>query len=185
MTDQDLSHAAEIWKPIPGWDGYEVSDLGRVRSMARIVTRIDSRLGLVRQPVHERIRKPAQHPDGHLTMSLCQDGAQRTMQVHQLVLISFVGDPEPGQECRHLDGDPANNALYNLRWGTSAENSADSIRHGTSNIGERHGLAKLTDADVIAIRASARTNRELAEIHSVGKTTVSNIRLRKSWAHVR
>jgi hypothetical protein len=54
-----------------------------------------------------------------------------TRGVHQLVLRAFVGPPEPGHIGRHLDGDPTNNALINLAWGTHSDNTKDSLGHGT------------------------------------------------------
>lgn len=69
------------------------------------------------------------------------------VKVHRLVLESFVCPRPEGAECRHLNGDPSDNRLANLRWGTSADNKADQRAHGTMS------WAKLTDAQVAAIRA--------------------------------
>lgn len=114
----------EQWRPVPGYPGYEVSDLGRVMSYRR------SRPKVLRQGVH---------PKGYLRVGLygeSRDGARyryspNTLTVHQLVMQAFVGPCPDGMEIRHLDGDPTNNALSNLRYGTHAENVADSIEHGT------------------------------------------------------
>src|SRR5262245_48467708 len=96
----------------------------------------------------------------------------RSRLVHRLVMEHFVGPCPPGMECRHLDGNPANNRLENLAWGTPAENHADAMRHGTAfclrpegrehsaglhqhmrnKRGERHHRAKLTDEQVEMIR---------------------------------
>lgn len=57
------------------------------------------------------------------------DGAA-TLQLGRIVLIATIGPrPTPGHECCHWDGDPTNNRLDNLRWGTPEENQADSKRH--------------------------------------------------------
>lgn len=53
-------------------------------------------------------------------------------QVHHLVLETFTGPRPEGMECRHLDGNPANNALSNLKWGTAHENYLDRVEHGTA-----------------------------------------------------
>lgn len=75
---------------------------------------------------------------GHRSVMLSRGGVQIRFHIHRLVLFAFVGEPEVGMECCHNDGDPANNALTNLRWDTPSANSYDTVRHG------RHHLANLT-----------------------------------------
>ncbi len=58
-------------------------------------------------------------------------GTKKQVYVHQLVLGAFVGPCPIGMECRHLDGNPSNNFLSNLRWGTHLENMEDMRRHGS------------------------------------------------------
>lgn len=82
------------------------------------------------------------HRSGHFYVKFGVKGYQ----VHRLVLQAFGRNNRPGEECRHLDGNPANNRLENLQWGTRGENIADKARHETGNQGERHPLAKLTNS---------------------------------------
>lgn len=113
----------ERWLPIPGHEGrYEVSDLGRVRSLAQ-TTRDGRRL-------KPRLLSGRPQTSGHLAALLTTDGVSRNALVHRLVLFAFVGPPPPGMHALHSDGDPANNRLSNLRWGTPSENSLDAVRHG-------------------------------------------------------
>ena len=81
-----------------------------------------------------------------------------TVYLHQLALRTFVGEPSPGQEARHLDGDRTHNLLANLRWGTKAENAADTSAHGTRALpmlkGGAHPMARLTRGAVSEIRQS-------------------------------
>jgi hypothetical protein len=72
--------------------------------------------------------------------------------VHKLILWTFRGFAPEGMECRHLDGNPQNNKLTNLVWGTKLENSADRRRHGQWEGGEGNGNAKLTKQNVYHIR---------------------------------
>ena len=101
----------EIWKPVPGYEGrYEVSDQGRVRNRVKELAQTTMR-------------------SGHLTVHL----GKQTHYVHRLVLFAFVGVLQSNVtriEARHLDGNPTNNHLSNLRWGTVAENRADRRRLG-------------------------------------------------------
>jgi len=97
-----------------------------------------------------KVVKPWAHRSGHLYVKI----EEKSYQVHRLVLSAFARPSDCGEECRHLDGDPKNNRIENLRWGTRAENIADKAVHGTGNQGARHPMAKLTDEQ-------ARMAREL------------------------
>jgi hypothetical protein len=104
-----------------------------------------------------------------------------------LILEAFVGPCPDGLRCLHADGNSTNNTLANLRWGTAAENSADSVRHGTSNRGERHPLAKLTEWDVREIRrkrAEGATTVSIAGEYGVTACTITDVCNRKTWWYV-
>lgn len=118
----------ETWKAIPGQKGrYEVSDKGRVRSLPRKVKQT-SRWGteFVRL-LPGQLLKPGRTSSGHMTVAI---GKGNSACVHILVLLAFVGRPRKGQEVRHLDGNPANNKLSNLCYGTRSENLRDVFFHG-------------------------------------------------------
>lgn len=115
---------SERWLPVVGYEGsYEVSDLGRVRSLERRST-FDRLWPSV-------VLSPSSHPDGHLQVTLARRGSRRTRWVHRLVLESFVGPCPDGMEGLHRDGNPANNRLSNLGWGTRKANMRDQVRHGS------------------------------------------------------
>lgn len=123
-----MQRPARRWLPVPGWEGeYEVSDLGRVRSVERIVPRRS-----VPQTIAARILKtpPASH--GYPRVNLCRNGSYTQRTVHSLVLEAFVGPCPPGMECLHGNGIRTDARLVNLRWGTSKENKADMVRHGNA-----------------------------------------------------
>lgn len=121
----------EIWKPVKGFEGlYEVSSEGRVRSLDR--TGVDAR-GRAYSSTGQIIR-PSTGKYGYKRVILYAPGVRaKTGQIHSLVLESFVGPRPPGGVCRHLDGDPANNHLENLTWGTPSENMYDRAAHGTDH----------------------------------------------------
>lgn len=127
----------ENWRPVVGYEGsYEVSDAGRVRSVER---RIVQRNG---HPLTVRPRVLRQYDagtgrTGHRRVRLLQAGKGRSLWVHRLVLLAFVGPPPGGTEACHNDGDPTNNRLENLRWDTRRENALDIVRAG-----EHHEASK-------------------------------------------
>ena len=114
----------EIWKPIPGHEGcYEVSNLGRVRSLDRRKINGHRMKGRILATVFMR--------NGYQIVTLWRSGVQRTWLVHRLVLLAFIGEPGTGVEALHADGDRTNNRLDNLSWGTHSENQFDQVSHGT------------------------------------------------------
>lgn len=118
----------EEWRPVIGWEGsYQVSNLGRVKSLAR------------KHVPRERMLRTTLNAQGYLKVMLAITGARgKNRVVHQLVAEAFIGprpDGPEGAEIRHLDGDHFNNVPGNLRYGSHGENQADSVRHGTHNMG--------------------------------------------------
>lgn len=173
----------EAWKPAHGLNGYEVSNMGRVRSVTRHVA--DGK-------GHQRFLRgkdlsPRQDGKGYHQVCLCQEGTRYTKKVHILVLEAFVGPKPEGKETRHLNGDRHDNRLSNLKWGTRAENAADRTRHG-SQTGEKNGRAKLTSLKVrvirMAFRKGTKSQRMLAEKYGVSSTTISRVIRGENWAHV-
>jgi hypothetical protein len=107
--------------------------------------------------------------------------------VHHLVLEAFIGPRPDGFEACHGNGDPTDNRVENLRWGTHEENHDDRAMHGTLNRGERAGGAKLTAATVLEIRSLAARGvlqRDIAMRYGVHFGTVSKIVKRERWSHV-
>jgi hypothetical protein len=104
----------EVWKLVPGYDGkYEVSNQGQIRSYQR--------------RTEGCILRPGRMPSGHLSVAL---GRKNSQCVHKLVLLAFVGAAPNKHECLHMNGNPADNRLSNLRWGTRSENMKDAYAHG-------------------------------------------------------
>lgn len=165
MNNEILS-LAEQWRPVVGHPGYEVSNHGRVRSWLRAGTGNRRRT----TPV---LRALVKIKRGYLTVMLDRDGGRPIRYVHHLVLEAFRGPRPPGMEARHLDRNPENNRPDNLEWGTSAENKADMMRHGTHTRGSRNGQAKLSREDVEAIRGSTEKLRALADRFGVAESTIS------------
>ncbi len=126
----DNSTESEHWLPVRGWEGlYEVSDLGRVRSLDRWVTRRNGQ-----RVFHAgRIKSLPKLKQGYPVVHLIGEGKTTTSTVHTVVLDTFVGARPAGQVACHNDGDPSNNRLANLRWDTQSNNLLDAVRHGTHN----------------------------------------------------
>jgi hypothetical protein len=89
---------------------------------------------------------------------------QRDAYVHRLVCEAYHGPCPPGLQCRHLDGNQANNAPSNLAWSDKATNEADKVRHGTVPNGEGHYRSKLTTEIVAEARRRASAGEPVTTI---------------------
>ena len=126
----------EIWKDIKGFEGlYQVSNMGRVKSLERVTIRKDGK----KLPVEERILKPETERTGYLRVQLYDSsGKTKRIKVHRLVCEAFHENPKKKPCVNHIDENKANNAASNLEWCTVAENN----NHGTRNARSAKSLSK-------------------------------------------
>ena len=126
--------------------------------------------------------------DGYHRVVLRANGKKTRKAVHRLVLEAFVGPRPPGMECLHGDGNPRNNRVGNLSWGTQKENGADKVRHGNSTRGTKNFRAKLSEEQVIEIRdlcrRGAMSQEKVAARFGVAQVTISRIFRGEQWKHV-
>lgn len=114
----------EIWRPIKDYDGlYEVSNLGRVRSVERIETLSDGRKHLHKG----KILKPAKGTGGYLICKLYKNSKHKTITVHRLVAKAFIPNPDNLPQVNHRDENKRNNCVSNLEWCSCKYN----INYGT------------------------------------------------------
>jgi hypothetical protein len=176
--------ACERWLPVVGYENYEVSDIGNVRSLDRVVPS-RNRWGPYLHVVRGRLLKQSPVTGGYPAVTLCQEGRESTRRVYRLVLEAFAGPCPPGMQALHgPHGKLDSRWPENLRWGTPAENAADKLRDGTWQGAERNGQAKLRWADVIEIRrraAAGEHHRVLAREFHMGHSAISLIVRRETW----
>lgn len=109
----------EVWKPIPEFEGYEVSNQGRVRSYYLFGP--GSRVA--NKP--QRILKPTLSKDGYLVVGL----RGKITPIHKVVALAFIGPYPDGMEVCHNNGQHTDNRLANLRYDTHYNNMVDFTRH--------------------------------------------------------
>lgn len=168
MTSSDN----EIWKDIPEYEGqYQVSDLGRVRSLGRYIEVNDPKRRPFKKYREGQILKPGKScKSGHLSVVLSRGSS--SIPVHQLVMITFIGKPKDNEEVRHLNGIPTDNRLENLVYGTRTENILDVYWIGRA-------WRKLTIEDVIDIRerlAKGDPGAQIARDYKVSQATISAVK---------
>lgn len=117
----------EEWRPVAGYeDRYEVSNIGRFRSVTRTARTANGSL----RTYTGRILAGRPNPRGHLLVQLWRNRVSDQRLLHRLVLEAFVGPCPDGMLGCHYDDDPSNNHISNLRWATRADNSLDATRNG-------------------------------------------------------
>lgn len=177
----------EIWLPVAGYgNAYSVSNLGRVmrtspRNVPRLLTKSRAK------PFVPSECRAFINRDGYPQVRIGPAGGQTTVCVHRLVARAFLPNPQNLRDVNHKDGDKENNRLDNLEWVTHQSNMRHAVDRGLQPVarGVAHARAKLTDADIRAIRADPRIGRLIGADYGVAQTTVSLIKLRRAWAHVK
>src|SRR6478735_2179147 len=123
----------EIWKSIEGYEGtYEVSNIGRVRSLDRTRKALNNSVAKVKG----QMLVPGKAKSGYFTVSLCKDGKGKSYTVHQLVAIAFMGHIPNGINniVDHKDNDKSNNHIDNLQIITQRKNATkDQFRYGRNS----------------------------------------------------
>ena len=140
---------------IPGFDAYVIGDDGSLWSRNQ---RVRGRWVLSNDWTRMRV-SPVR--GGYLGVTLCFNGIEYPKVIHKLVCEAVHGPRPVGQEVRHIDGVRSNNHWQNLHYGTSKDNKADMVVHGTVMVGDRNHQAKLTWKEV----------REIREKYATGKYT--------------
>jgi len=177
--------AIEVWKDIKGYEGhYQVSDLSRVKSLSRVVK---SRVGVFGTK-KEIILKTFKNGDGYLKYKLCINGKEKSVISHRLVANEFLENPFNKPQVNHKNGIKDDNRVDNLEWVTSSENVIHSLANNLKipQKGSEHGMSKLTEKEVLEIRAIGRTKtlKEVGKMYNVDMSLISLILLNKIWNHV-
>ena len=162
----------EIWKDIKGYEGlYQVSNIGRVKSLKRIIINSVGR----RKTVKERILKQQKVKEGYLHVSLCKNGKVKQLNVHRLVAQTFITIPEylkdipiEKLDVGHLKTlsngleDKTANDVWNIAWMSKSENQ----KYGT--VSERRSKAKINGKkSKPVLQIDKNTNEVIAEYPSL------------------
>ena len=159
----------EEWRDVVGYDDmykgmYQVSNLGRIRSLDRITVRGWHQNG--------RIMKTNLNSAGYMVIRLTKDGKGNTRTVHRLVALAFIDNTENKEFINHKDEDKTNNHVDNLEWVTARENNM----YGTSI--ERQIKAKSKPIKVIYQDGTYEiweSTKIFAVAHSFLPSTITNV----------
>lgn len=169
-----------VWKSVVNFEGiYSISNFGDVRRDAG-----------GQGAIANKILKPVKNKKGYLTVSLHKDKKHTSATIASLVAAAFIGPREINMTINHKDGCKTNNKVENLEYVTNLENMQHAWKLGLQKpkIGEKNGLAKLTENEVIKIRREYATGnvfqRPLARKYRVCQRTINMIVNNISWKHI-
>ena len=120
----------EIWKKVKGYQDYEVSNFGRVKSIARVVVYSNG----VCRSYNEEVLKGSTNKQGYRKVRLYKDKKGKTRTIHQLVAMAFLNHKPSGMKyiVDHMDNNPLNNNLNNLQVITQRKNMSKDRKGGAS-----------------------------------------------------
>ena len=179
----------EVWVPAIGFEKhYEVSNLGKVRSLDRLAK--NSRGDGYRIWKGRELSLNLKNNRKYINCKLSVDGKTYTRQLHWLILASFKLKPSAEKyHVNHIDGDKRNNRLDNLEWVTPQENIRHAVETGLHKPakGSNNGLSKLNEETVLSIKkdmALGFLNVEIAKKYNITFKMVSDIKTGKTWKHL-
>ncbi len=181
----------EEWRNVDGFPGYMVSNLGRIKSLARAVPRIFGGVLRVRRNPEVIMKQFKTGRKRNYYKVALSAGHKEKVQigVHRLVAKAFIENQrELAVYVNHKDGNGLNNRSDNLEWVTNSENllhASEVLR--VMPIGEANTSARLNAQKVLQIRSKASSGQSLSSIAremGVSVCTVSMINARKRWRHV-
>ena len=166
----------EQWKTIPSLYQYEASSLGRIRR--RAIGRYYRNVG--------PIKTQKENSNGYLRVAIEIKGKVKQFLVNRLVCETFHGyAPSEKYTAAHRDGNRKNNKSENLSWLTRKENYQDQILHGTSKRGSGNSMAKLTEQEVLDIRARRDLGiKVLALVFGVTESCIRSILAKRIWRYL-
>ena len=159
----------EVFKKITVCENYSISNYGRVRNDIRNTFLSPRKLR------------------GYERVSLWYNNKANDHRIHRLVAQEFIENKENKQEVNHKNGIRNDNRVVNLEWVTGEENvdhKKKVLNQCDTFKGNNNGNSTLTEKNVIDIRMSTLSRKELAEIYNVSATQIGRIITKKLWTHI-
>ena len=120
----------EEWKDIAGFEGlYQVSNLGRVRSLDRERRQMSSHGTMMTKMYRGSAITPTNNGNGYMIVGLRKDGVRKNYYVHRLVADAFISNPDNCEQVNHKDYNKSNNTAENLEWVSQIDNIHYSPTH--------------------------------------------------------
>lgn len=159
---------SEQFKIIPGYEPYEISNLGRLRRKGKVLTTPSSKVGYYRK---------------------CLKDLKKNLLIHRAIALCFVPNPNNYPEVNHIDGNKSNNRIENLEWVTRKQNAIHAYKTGLMHDqnGEKGPRAKLSAKEVLIIREALSVGfgqTKIANYFKVDPSTINLIHKRVNWTNI-
>lgn len=165
-------------KPVPNFPDYYCSKDGDIfSSKGKTLKKLNSTIKKYKQAYRK----------ARLYVTLRKNNKSYRKFVHQVVMLTFVGDYPEGKEINHIDGNPLNNKLENLEYVSSSENTRHAFKNGLNkNAGDNHYIAKLDDIKVLTILTLEENSNltKLSEHFKVARSTIQDVVKNRTWKHI-
>lgn len=189
-----LVFSQEQWKPVVGWEQYyEVSNLGRVRSLDQVKLSSDRkrRVGpsyVIKGRLIRLHHRGSTRASAYLRVSLTRNKRESNVLVHTLVLEAFVGPRPQGYVANHKNGQKEDNRVENLEWVTYGRNNQHALETGLRRAyGEDSHFVKYTTEQVLLMRRLYKEGLrvfEIAQQVNIPWVSVWYIVHRRRWKHL-
>lgn len=170
----------EEWKDIEGYEGkYQVSNLGRVKSLERVVPNGESGFRIVK----EKFLQTKSNQNKYIKVSL----SGRSFRVHRLVAEAFIENPNSLPEVNHKDGLKCNNVITNLEWCTPKHNINHNKKLGVMPIGDSHVNSTISESQATKIKLLLSEGWKMVDIArelGTNDDIVYQIKKGLTWKHI-
>lgn len=177
----------EIFKDIKGYEGlYQISNLGRVKSLDRMVKSKGNNMRLLKGRILEKMLNIG----GYYFVRLSKNGKVRNIKIARLIAQAFIPNPESKSEVNHINGIKTDDRMKNLEWCTASENQKHAYKMGLkSQEGEKNSCSKLNEKQVRVIKhlkniKPRMSQLAIAKVFNVCNTTISLIHSETIWKHI-
>lgn len=180
-TSVQLPLQFEQWRDIPGYEGlYAISSFGTIKSFPRIALRKNG----TSMPILGCILSQPIDSSGYCSVCLHKQGKRKTLRVHVLVALTFLGERPDNTEINHINGNKNDNNLANLEYCDHSRNVQHAYDHNLIPKGDKHYCAKLNWEKIHQIRYLSSlgiSNSELGKQFGVSVTTIFDAVTHKTW----